>query len=75
MYEDAYPDDLHILLTIHDSLLWQRRPEHDTKDLIHAIENVAQQLELNVPIPFGLGSGRHWAEASYGSKLEYDDMD
>jgi len=70
MYEDAYPDDINILLTIHDSLLWQRNPGHKPDELIRAIENVAQRMELNVPIPFGLGSGPDWARASYGDKLD-----
>lgn len=69
-YEDAYPDNLQILLTIHDSLLWQRRSGHDHSELIRSIEGVAQKLKLSVPIPFGLGSGPDWARASYGSKLD-----
>jgi DNA polymerase I-like protein with 3'-5' exonuclease and polymerase domains len=69
-YEDAYPDKVQILLTIHDSLLWQRDPSHDPRDLIRSIEHVAEELELTVPIPFGLGSGKDWARASYGDKLD-----
>jgi len=69
-YEDAYPNGVQILLTIHDSLLWQRAPDHSPLDLIKSIENVAEELELSVPIPFGLGSGPDWARASYGSKLD-----
>jgi DNA polymerase-1 len=69
-YEDAYPDQVQILLTIHDSLLWQRNPGHDVHDLIKSIEGVADELELAVPIPFGLGSGHDWARASYGDKLD-----
>jgi DNA polymerase-1 len=73
-YEDAYPKDLQVLLTIHDSLLWQRNPDHDAKDLIASIEGVAQEMGLIVPIPFGLGSGYDWARASYGDKLDkYED--
>ena len=74
MYEDAYPNDFQMLLTIHDSLLWQRNPGHPPNEIIKAIESVAQKLELNVPIPFGLGSGKDWARASYGDKLDrYDE--
>jgi DNA polymerase-1 len=74
MYEDAHPNDLQVLLTIHDSLIWQRNPAHDVKPLISEIESVAQDLGLNVPIPFGLGSGKDWARASYGEKLDkYED--
>jgi len=73
-YEDAYPNDVQILLTIHDSLLWQRNPSHSPTDLIRCIEHVAEELELSVPIPFGLGSGKDWARASYGDKLDkYDE--
>ena len=73
-YEDAYPDALQVLLTIHDSLLWQRAVNHNHDDLIRSIENVANELELAVPIPFGLGSGKDWARASYGDKLDkYED--
>lgn len=73
-YEDAHPGDVQILLTIHDSMMWQRRPDHDPKDLIASIEGVAQELGLSVPIPFGLGSGKDWARASYGDKLDkYED--
>lgn len=69
-YEDAHPEDLQVLLTIHDSLLWQRREGHDAKELMATIEGVANELELAVPIPFGLGSGKDWARASYGDKLD-----
>jgi DNA polymerase-1 len=69
-YEDAYPDQVQVLLTIHDSLLWQRNPDHSVSELIKAIEHVAEEMELSVPIPFGLGSGKDWARASYGDKLD-----
>ena len=73
-YEDAFPEDLQVLLTIHDSLIWQRNPSHDVSRLIREIESVADELGLAVPIPFGLGSGNDWARASYGDKLDkYDD--
>jgi len=72
-YEDAHPE-VQMLLSIHDSLLWQRQPDHDPTELIRAVENVASELNLKVPIPFGLGSGADWARASYGSKLDrYED--
>jgi DNA polymerase-1 len=73
-YEDAFPDDVQILLTIHDSLLWQRAEGHDVSELMKSIENVANELGIIVPIPFGLGSGKDWARASYGDKLDkYED--
>jgi DNA polymerase-1 len=73
-YEDAFPDQIQVLLTIHDSLLWQRRPDHDVRDLIKLLEKVAEDLGVIVPIPFDLGSGDSWARASYGAKLDkYND--
>jgi DNA polymerase-1 len=69
-YEDAHPDQIQMLLSIHDSLLWQREPNHDPAELIKWIEDVPTQMGLIVPIPFGLGSGPDWARASYGSKLD-----
>lgn len=73
-YEDAFPEAFQMLLTIHDSLVWQRDPGHDVKELIRVIENVPNEMGMIVPIPFGLGSGHDWARASYGSKLDkYED--
>jgi len=73
-FEDAHPDVIQLLLTIHDSLIWQRDPGalKQLKELIAIIENVPHepQFNLSVPIPFELGSGLHWAEASYGAKLK-----
>ena len=72
-YEDAHPE-VQILLSIHDSLIWQRDPSHYPTELIRAIENVAAEMGIIVPIPFGLGNGLDWARASYGDKLDkYDD--
>lgn len=71
-YEDAYPEALQVLMTIHDSLMWQRDPGHSPKELVRVIENVPHepQFDLSVPIPFEVGSGKHWAEASYGDKIK-----
>ena len=69
-YEDAYPDQIQMLLSIHDSLIWQRDPSHNPAELIRSIEGVAEEMGIIVPIPFGLGSGPDWARASYGDKLD-----
>ena len=74
-YEDAYPDRIQMLLSIHDSVLWQRRPDHPNTELVAALENVATEFELLVPIPFDVGSGEHWARASYGKKLDRYEAD
>lgn len=71
-YEDAYPEYLQLLLTIHDSIIWQRDPGHSPKEFVAALESVPHRPEFNlrVPIPFEVGSGLHWGEASYGKKIK-----
>ena len=71
-YEDAYPDKIQMLLSIHDSMLWQRQPDFDSSELIRVLENVVNEddFKLIIPIPFDVGSGTDWARASYGSKLD-----
>lgn len=71
-YEDVYGDFIQMLLSIHDSLMWQRDPGHSPRELIRILENVPHEPQFNliVPIPFELGSGRTWDEASYGKKLK-----
>lgn len=71
-YEDAYPEAVQILLSIHDSVLWQRDPGHSPKELVRLMENVPHEPQFNliVPIPFEVGSGRDWSEASYGTKIK-----
>jgi DNA polymerase-1 len=71
-YEDSYPDHVQLLLSIHDSLMWQRYPGHSNSELIRILENVPHEPDFNlaVPIPFEVGTGENWAQASYGSKLD-----
>lgn len=71
-YEDAYPDQIQVLLAIHDSIIWQRDGGHDIRELVGVLENVPHepQFNLTVPIPFEVGSGYNWAEASYTHKIE-----
>lgn len=71
-YEDAYPDKVQILLAIHDSIMWQRDPGHAPHELVRILENVPHepQFNLSVPIPFEVGSGQHWAMASYDNKIK-----
>jgi DNA polymerase I-like protein with 3'-5' exonuclease and polymerase domains len=59
-----------ILLTIHDSTVWQMRKgmEEQSRELNRVLENAAQELELIVPIPTDFHKGSNWAEASYGDK-------
>jgi DNA polymerase-1 len=71
-YEDAYPDKIQMLLSIHDSMIWQRQPDFDNAEMVKVLENVPNEpdFKLVVPIPFEVGSGTDWARASYGSKLD-----
>jgi DNA polymerase I-like protein with 3'-5' exonuclease and polymerase domains len=69
-YEDAHPDRIQILMPIHDSIIWQRDPGHSPKDFVAALENVANEFKLSVPIPFEVGSGANWSIASYGDKIK-----
>lgn len=70
-YEDAYPDKVQMLLSIHDSVLWQRDPGHSPKELVASMEAVAlNEMRLTVPIPFEVGSAYNWADTSYGDKIK-----
>lgn len=70
-YEDAHPE-IQVLMSIHDSMLWQRDPGVDVKPFVAVMENVPHEpdFDLSVPIPFEVGSGKHWAESSYGDKIK-----
>lgn len=68
-YEDAHPE-VQMLLSIHDSMIWQRDPSHDPTELMRILENVSAEMKLRLTIPFGLGTGSDWARASYGAKLD-----
>jgi hypothetical protein len=68
-YEEARPE-VQLLLTIHDSVLWQRQIGFDTSELVRSMENVADELGLGLPIPFEVGTGLDWATASYGKVAE-----
>lgn len=72
-FEDTHPDDVHILLTIHDSIIFQvRKGRLDlVKEMISILEATAQADPFNfiVPIPFEVGRGFDWAQCSYGAKV------
>jgi len=73
-FEEAYPDSIQILMTIHDSFLWQAEMGNVdiVKEVIALMEDTAQKPPFNfvVPIPFEVGIGQDWAEASYGQKIK-----
>jgi len=66
-FEEANPQ-VKVLLTIHDSVMWQRQIGFDTSELVKALEHVVEEPDFNlgIPIPFEVGTGLDWATASYG---------
>lgn len=62
---DANPQ-VQILMTIHDSLMWQREVGFDTSELVRILEAVPPKFGVDVPIPYEVGTGYDWATASYG---------
>ena len=67
---------IEILMTIHDSVLFQCQIGTDLKDFRSAIEDMSnlyqmigsRRVPMRVPFPVEIGLGRNWAEASYGKK-------
>lgn len=59
-----------ILLSIHDSNIWQADDPRHSIEIKRLMEAVAQEPDFNiiVPIPIDLGEGENWSVASYGSK-------
>jgi len=66
-YEEANPQ-IQVLMTIHDSLMWQRQKGFDTTEFVKLLESVPREFNLLVPIPYEVGTGTNWAEASYPVK-------
>lgn len=62
-YCDAYPQ-VELLMSIHDSLMFQAEKGFPLKDFQHCLEDNSV-LNLAVPMPVDLKIGRHWGEASY----------
>lgn len=67
--EDAYPDEINVLLSIHDSTIFQTGDERLAKMAEEVLNGVAQEPDFNllVPIPVDVGFGKNWSEASYGA--------
>lgn len=69
--EDAYPDEFHTLLSIHDSGLFQTANKGLAREAQFQMENVANELGLIVPIPVDVGYGANWSEASYVKRTDW----
>ena len=71
----AYPEKLQVLMSIHDSILWQRRKGWDHSEFTKVLEDNSEfyqivngeQIPMRVPFPLETRFGRNWAEASYKS--------
>lgn len=63
--------DLDILISIHDSIVFQAEPNKKRiKELVRIVENCqVPPLNLIVPIPVELSHGKNWGESSYGNKV------
>lgn len=64
-------DGVDILLSIHDSTIFQADPlSKHPAEIRRLVEGVAQEPQFNVivPIPVDEGHGPHWGAASYGMK-------
>jgi len=74
-YCDGNPS-VEILMTIHDSVLFQCREGADLSDFRRAIEDMStlyqivhgKKIPMKVPFPVEIGLGKNWSEASYGGK-------
>lgn len=62
-YCEAHPQ-IQLLMSIHDSLMFQAEKGVSLKEFQACLENNSE-LDLLVPMPVDLKTGRHWGEASY----------
>lgn len=68
---EADGDEVNIIMTIHDSFVFQAPPEKQqfVDDLIARLSSVQEDpFNLRVPFLMDVGKGENWAIASYGDK-------
>lgn len=70
-------EDVEILMTIHDSVIFQARPGADLEGFRRALEDMrafvqvladGTEISMRLPFPVDLKTGANWGEASYGAK-------
>lgn len=74
-YCDSTPN-LEILMTIHDSVLFQATPDADLGEFRRVLEDMSnfyqivngKPVPMKIPFPVDIGVGANWALASYGAK-------
>lgn len=71
-FEEANRDWFQMLLTIHDSLMFQAEPDPvKLKPLIALVEDFqTPPFNLIVPMPVEISMGDNWGAASYGPKVK-----
>lgn len=71
-FEEANSDWFQMLLTIHDSLMFQAEPDPvRLKPLVDLVEDFqSPPFNLIVPMPVEISMGANWGEASYGPKIK-----
>ena len=65
-FAEASGNTINMLMTVHDSFIYQATIHADVEGLRREIERAADQLGFKLPIPLDHGEGANWAEASYG---------
>lgn len=74
-YEDQYPDDLQVLLSIHDSIIFQisKRGRAILKMCVDEMDGICLRAPfyMDIPIPMEVVIGNDWSEASYGPKVKH----
>ncbi len=58
-------DQIDILMTIHDAVIWQAANGAGITELREILENPGEPLNLSTPMPVEIAWGRNWAEASW----------
>ena len=64
-YEEAHPDKVQILMSIHDLVIFQSAKGADLTEF-EAILDDNSELELLVPMPVDIKLGANWGRTSYG---------
>jgi len=69
-FAETCPQPIDILMTVHDSFMFQCEPDAPIKEMVALMEDLqTPPFNLKVPIPVEVGRGLDWAEASYGEKI------
>ena len=71
-------DGIELLMTIHDSVIFQMRPDFNLKEFRAVLEDMTAffqilpdgtEVPMRVPFPVDIKLGKNWGAASYGPKV------